>query len=286
VSKDVTISGKSGRVNGGFILTSVSVYQPNTYRLIAAILKNREIANLSEVLPKGVNQDQYYKDQRAQFDESRDIAAAAAAKAAGMKVTLKGTGARVTDLAPGAPAEKILKKGDVVIGVDGEPVKLSTELARAIQSRPAGTIFDLTIERSKRTQHVKVASRAGIAEGTPAIGILLETRDFDITLPFKVHFKHHDIGGPSAGLAYALAIYDILEPADIAHGRDIATTGTISLEGQVGPIGGIREKAVAAKRAGATLFVVPDSEAPDAKGAGMSVIGVTTLEQAVNALRS
>src|SRR5439155_5404372 len=124
---------------------------------------------------------------------------------------------------------------------------------------------------------VDVASVLGVA-GTkrPAVGVLLSTANLDVKLPFKVHFRHEDIGGPSAGFAYALAIYDMLVPADLAHGRQIATTGTIDLDGNVGPIGGIAEKAEAAKGAGATWFVVPQSEASDVQTSGLHVVGVTS----------
>jgi PDZ domain-containing secreted protein/Zn-dependent protease/predicted transcriptional regulator len=286
VSKDIKITGiDATKVHGGFYLTSVSVYQPNVYGFVGAVFSGKQIANLSAVIPKGVDQDTFFTDQRAEFDESREIAAAAAAKAAGLDVAIKGTGAKIVRIVPDSPASKILKEGDVVTAVNAAPVRLAQDLSRVIRARPAGTTFDLKLERGGKTVNVKVASRAGIAEGTtPAVGVLLETRDFDVDLPFKVDFKKRDIGGPSAGSTYALAIYDMLSPKDVAGGRKIAGTGTISIEGQIGPIGGIEEKAIAAKDAGATLFVVPKSEARDVAGSDLKIVGVTTLDEAVKAL--
>ncbi len=288
VAKDIQISGtKATKVNGGFYLTSVSVYQPNTLRFVGALLTGKEIANLSAVVPKGVDQDKFFKDQRAEFDESRDIAAAAAARAAGLEVTIKGSGARIMQIVPKSPASKVLRRRDVVVAVDGKPVRTSQDLSTAIRAKPSGSTLRLTVERGGKKSDVSVTTKEGLIEGkAPAIGVLLDTRNFDMKLPFTIKFKKRDIGGPSAGSTYAMAIYDMLSTKDIANGRKIAGTGTITIDGQIGEIGGIEEKAIAAKGAGATLFVVPKSEAKDAGGTHLKVIGVTTLDEAVKALEA
>jgi PDZ domain-containing secreted protein/Zn-dependent protease/CBS domain-containing protein len=288
VSKDITVSGvKTSPVNGGFYLTSVSLTQPNVFQFIGALALQREIHPLSDVLPSGVDQNKYFKDQLAEFDQSRTFAAAAAAQAAGLKVAITGTGAEVDQLSAGSPAAAVLKVNDIVLAIGSKPVHIADDLGSVIRSHPAGTKFDLTILRNNNRMHVTVASANGVGSlKTPAIGVVLATRDLGVKLPFKVHFKHEEIGGPSAGVAYALAIYDMLAPADLAHGRNIATTGTIDLNGNVGPIGGITEKAAAAKSAGATWFVVPTSEASAVQSSGLHIIGVTTLKQAIDQLQS
>jgi len=175
----------------------------------------------------------------------------------------------------------------VIVAIGAKPVHVADDLGSVIRSHPAGTTFDLTVKRDKETIHVKVSSVNGIlTTKAPAIGVLLTTQDLSVKLPFTVHFKKEDIGGPSAGVAYALAIYDMLVPNDLAHGRNIATTGTIDLDGNVGPIGGITEKASAAKGAGATWFVVPTTEAPDVANSGLHIVGVSTLKQAIDKLKS
>jgi len=287
VSKDITLSGvKSSPVHGGFYLTSVSLSQPNVFQFIGALAMRREIQPLSAVLPSGVDQNKYFNDQLAEFKQSEQFAAAAAAKAAGLKVGITGSGALVSQVSPGTPAAKVLKANDLIVGVGDKPVHVADDLGSVIRSRPAGTTFDLAVKRDKQTIHVNVASVNGILTSkAPAIGVLLSTQDLNVKLPFEVHFKKEDIGGPSAGVAYALAIYDMLVPTDVAHGRNIATTGTIDLDGNVGPIGGITEKASAAKGAGATWFVVPTTEAPDVAHSGLHIVGVTTLKQAIDQLQ-
>ncbi|MEX0875118.1 MAG: site-2 protease family protein [Actinomycetota bacterium] len=287
VSVDITITGMDvDKVDGGFLLTSVAVQQPTGFGFLAAIVQGRDIAPISNLVPSGVDAEDYFEDQRAVFQETQKIAAAAAAKAAGLDVDINGTGAIVSAIIPRSPAADVLEEGDVIVAVDDRAVKLADDLGRTIRTRPRGTRFELSVERGDRERTIQIRSRAGVVEGAPGIGVFLETRDFDVQLPFTVEFREREIGGPSAGLAYALAVYDLIEEANIAEGRDVATTGTIDLDGRIGPVGGLEEKAVSAQRAGADLFLVPDDEVRDARTSGLEVVGVTTLEDAVRALRT
>jgi PDZ domain-containing protein len=287
VSDDIDISGvDTDRVDGGFFLTSVAVQQPTGFGFLAAIVQGRDVTPISNLVPRGVDADEYFEEQRTLFQETQEIAAYAAAKTAGLDVAIEGTGAVVAAIVPKSPAADVLEEGDVIVSVDGRAVKLGDDVGRVIRARPRGTRFELEIERNDRKRTVDIRSRAGVVEGAPGIGVFLETRDFDVELPFEIKFREREIGGPSAGLAYALAVYDLIEEANVADGRDVATTGTIDLEGRVGPVGGLEEKAVSAERAGADLFLVPEDEVRDASISGLDVLGVTTLEDALRALRS
>jgi PDZ domain-containing protein len=125
---------------------------------------------------------------------------------------------------------------------------------------------------------------AALGESTVGIGVVIVTRDFSIDVPFDVSFEKRDIGGPSAGLAYALAITDILVEEDLAQGETVAATGTIDAFGQVGPVGGVEAKTVAVERAGAELFFVPEREVGLVEEDEVQVRGVSTLEEALRAL--
>ena len=287
VTGDITIKGTdTTKVDGKYVLTSVAVQQPNVFGLVAALAQGRQTAPLSAVVPQEVDPDEYFEQQEDLFEETQKIATAAAAEAAGFEVSLRGTGAEVGALIEGSPASDVLKEGDVIVGIESDRVRLADDVARRIRSRPSGTTFELEIEREKRKRSVEVRSRSGVLEGSraPGIGVFLQTRDFDVDLPFDVNFRKREIGGPSAGLTYALAVYDLLEEKDIANGRSVATTGTIDLEGRVGQVGGIEDKAVAAKRAKADLFLVPEEEVELARDSGLSVLGVGTLDEAIEAL--
>lgn len=275
---------RADRVDGKYLLTSVAVEQPNAFGFIASIARSREIVPIGAIVPRGTDPERFFREQQKMFEQSQLVAAGAAAKAAGMPVSLSGRGSRVTAVVPGAPAGRVLAKGDVIVAVDGRPVSLAEEVGAAIRSRPAGTLFTFTIERIDRRIEVKARSRTGLTQEGPAIGILTETRDLKVRLPFEVEFRRHDIGGTSAGLAYALAVYDLIKPGDLARGRSVAATGTIDVDGRVGPIGGVREKAAAARDAGAKLFLVPSEELSGAHDTGIETHGVSTLEEAIAVL--
>jgi PDZ domain-containing secreted protein/Zn-dependent protease/CBS domain-containing protein len=287
VAPDIKINGPgAGKVHGRYLLTSVSVSQPNGLGLVYAVLRSRQLVALSALVPRGTDTTRFFQEQRTLFQETQQVAAAAAARAAGLRVELKGTGARVTGVLPGSPAADVLKEGDVITAVDDSPVRLAENVGRVIRSRPSGTRFVLTIERAGRQLRSEVRSRDGIVQGQPGIGIVVDTRDFDIKLPFDVSFADREIGGPSAGITYALAVYDMLVDRDLANGRSIASTGEINLEGRIGPVGGVKDKGIAAERAGADLFLVPTEEVEEARGSGLTVRGVATLMEAIDFLGS
>ncbi|HET8640448.1 MAG TPA: S16 family serine protease, partial [Pseudonocardiaceae bacterium] len=165
----------------------------------------------------------------------------------------------------------------------GQPVDDAGELRDLVQARPAGSRLRLELEGGRRVT-VPSARLPGVSGGV-GIGVAVETRDLRIDLPFQVRFAERpDIGGPSAGLAYALAVADLLERQDYASGRTIAATGTIQADGDVGEVGGVEQKAIAARRAGAQLFLVPREELQEARDVGFAVQGVDRLEQALRLL--
>ena len=111
------------------------------------------------------------------------------------------------------------------------------------------------------------------------------SRNGTITLPFTIRFRERAVVGPSAGLAYALAIDDILDPADVARGRTLAATGVVRPDGRVEAVGFVGLKASAAHDSGARLFLVPDGEFGSAVGQGLDLHSVTSLADALAALR-
>lgn len=202
-------------------------------------------------------------------------------------MTVSGSGARVVQVVDGSPADDALRRGDVIVEVEGEAIRTSTDVVDAVRSRPAGTKLTVGVERddARRTVVLTTEQLPDVA-GRVGIGVLLETRGLDVDLPFDVRFENHDIGGPSAGLAYSLAVADLLDDGDFAQGRAVAATGTISVDGDVGPVGGVEQKAIAVDDAGADLFFVPQSEVDRAAGEGLSVRGVRTLNDALAAIRA
>jgi PDZ domain-containing secreted protein/Zn-dependent protease len=287
VTTDIRIKGmKEDDVTGKYLLTSVAVQQPKLGWLIAAMAEGKEVAPISALVPGDVDPEEYFEQQEELFRESQTIAAAAAARAAGMDVKLDGDGALVAGVVPDSPASEVLRAGDVIKRIDGKSVKLADDVARRIRSRPTGTAFTFVVERDGRSRTVSARSRRGVIAGSPGIGINVATQNFDVDLPFEITFREREIGGPSAGLGYALAVYDLITPQDTAKGRIVATSGTIDLEGRVGRVGGVEEKAISAQRQDADIFIVPAAEVEAARDSGLDVRGVETLKESIEELRT
>jgi PDZ domain-containing protein len=195
----------------------------------------------------------------------------------------------VATTTPGTPAERALRVGDVFSAVDGTTVTSPAQLRSLISAHPVGTSLTLTVRRGGRPQQVKVRSIQDPASHRPIIGVTLDLRATFAKPRVRIGIDPNAVGGPSAGLAFTLGIIDKLTPGGITGGRTIAGTGTIDGFGVVGAIGGIQQKIAAAVKAGATVFFAPAADCPDAKGAApssLTLVRVTTLDSAVNALHA
>lgn len=291
LSGDVTIQGvPSHKARGKFLLVAVSLAQPSALvDLFAAFDSKLSVIPVSNLIPKGVSEKQFDRVQRQMFVESRMMAAAAAAKAAGLPVSSTGEGATILDVLTTAPAGRVLKKGDLVTELNGAPIATALDLRRVASATAPGTKLEVGLQRQGKaltvsTSTIKLPKTAGSPSG---IGVLTETKNLKVNLPFEVKFKERpNIGGPSAGLVYALEISDMLGQNDLARGRTIAASGTIQSEGKVGEVGGLDQKAVAAQRAGASILLVPSSELAHLKKTSLKLKGVDTLEAAIKALQA
>lgn len=188
-----------------------------------------------------------------------------------------------------------LEVGDTVTVVDGRATPTLPDLAAALQGRSVGEVVTVTVvaHRSQDEQQRRIrllASNDGT--GRAILGIApADTRQ--VSLPFQVKISTAAIGGPSAGLAFTLALIDELTPGELSGGRRVVATGTIDENGAVGAIGALTQKAVAARHAGADVFLVPASQTPEqiaaarsAGGANLDVVAVATLAEALEALEA
>ncbi|HEX2054591.1 MAG TPA: site-2 protease family protein [Actinomycetota bacterium] len=292
VTDDVEIDGVPVTdLEGRYLLVAVSVVRPNAIRAALSYLNpDVEVLPQRNLLPEGVSEPEYLQTQQRVFEESQMAAAAAAAQAAGLEVTLRGNGAQILEVVEGSPAEGKLRAGDVIVSVDGKPIRLVSDLLGITTVRPAGTEFVMEVERGtgRTTVRVNSARLSNFNSSNTGVGIVTTTKDLDVDLPFEVEFRNRQIGGPSAGLIYALLIADMLQNDDVADGRDVAATGTIQLNGRVGPVGGLEEKLRAAEDAGADVFLVPRSELDDVSAENrrtpVRTLGVETLQEAMAVL--
>src|SRR5208283_4057824 len=148
---------------------------------------------------------------------------------------------------------------DIITQLNGQLVSSTDDLANQLKLLGEGAVLQLGVERSGQTLELDVPTMAPSEPGGPVqIGITIETHVTGYTLPFPVEIVQDKIvGGPSAGLMFTLAVYSLLDPTGLNGGWNIAGTGTIDLDGNVGPIGGVQQKVVAAERAGAQYFLSP-----------------------------
>ncbi|WP_309126028.1 S16 family serine protease [Kocuria sp.] len=183
---------------------------------------------------------------------------------------------------PGGPAEGQLEHGDVLRGVDGTPIVSLARLRAALDAAGERGVT-LQVERAGAERDVAVDTVRDETSGSWQLGVLLVP---SYEFPVDVDFELHEVGGPSAGLMFALGVVDELTPGSLAGDRHVAGTGTITPDGEVGPIGGIRQKLQGAADAGAQLFLAPEDNCAEVRGHvpdGLTVVSVGTLDDAVAA---
>jgi PDZ domain-containing protein len=231
------------------------------------------------VYPPDQTQQQVDQQNAQDFKDSQTSAETAALTKLGYPVQVT-----VREVKAGTPADGILKQGDVITAVDGTPVATPTKLTEAIKSKPAGTPRTFAYTRGGAAATATIVPRP--EDGNPRIGVTVEPKQ---PHPFQLKIDLDKIGGPSAGLMFTLGIIDKLDPADLTGGQVVAGTGTIDDEGKVGPIGGIPQKLVAAKRDGARVFLTPAANCAEASAnamPGLPLAKVATLEDALAALQA
>jgi Lon-like protease len=252
----------------------------NIFSALTAWLNPHEaVVPESELFAPGQTQQQTQQQDTAQMTGSQQDATAAALTELHIPYQ---TQVVVASVEPGFPAAGVLKAGDVITAVDRNPVTSESRLTSLIGAHRAGSTLTLTIVRGGQTETVRVGTKE--SAGRPVVGVAV-TGQYEF--PFTVKFSVGDIGGPSAGMMFALGIIDKLTPMNLTGGTFIAGTGEIEPSGKVDGIGGIQQKMVGARSAGATIFLAPAANCSDVKGAipaGLRVVKVSTLSQAVTYL--
>jgi PDZ domain-containing protein len=275
---------------GELDLTTVNVYPELT--LGDAIVKwfdhRFAVVPRDVIYPPGQSQQQSDAETRKEMAESQQHAVTAALCELGTPVTARVV---VDELAAGGPAEKAgLKVNDVLTTIDGQAVDSVCTLRRLVGLRKPGDVIAVGYRRGSADAVAQVRTEPGKTTGSgdrPVLGVGLGERDPHP--PFKVTIALNDVGGPSAGLMFALGIYDRLTPGDLTGGHIVAGTGSIDDDGAVGPIGGIQQKLIAAREHGAVYFLTPAGNYDDARRAvprGLRLVRVATMRDALNALKA
>jgi len=256
---------KTYRDDGELRMTTVLVTAPQTdktlFELMGAWFDSDDAVYPYDAVHGEVTTDKENQIQgQLEMVTSQDAAIAVAQRELGLDVpTLPGVALPME----GGPADGKLLARDLFLTIGGKAVTTTDEVGAAIKASTPGEPLEMVVLRDHKRKEVTVVPQRG--DQGSEVGIYLGTGfrfPFDVTVNISP-----DIGGPSAGLMFALAIYDTLTPGSLTDGQIVAGTGTISAEGQVGPIGGIQQKVVAARDSGAELFLVPEANCEEALGA-------------------
>lgn len=225
----------------------------------------------------------------ALMQTAKDNAVVAALSFLGVDV-IEETGIAFESIVEGGPADGVLEVGDVIIAVDGVEITGFQSLRDQLDQKVPGETGTLRVDNIDTLEQREVdivwgEHPDGIEGGFIGIGDVI-VRATDLPLPFEVDIDSGRIGGPSAGLAFALTIIDLLTEGELTGGQQIAVTGTIDVGGAVGNVGGVGQKAAAAHGKGADAFIVPAASVDVARehARDMPVIGVASLEEALTAL--
>jgi len=272
-------------------MTTVSVsgcpgYPVTTADLVAAWFSaDKRIVDRNEVCPQDQSAEQVEETGKAQMTASQDSAVIAALVETGKAGAMHLTVTEVTE----QQTSTEIQAGDVLETITpqgGQTTTLASfsQLRELMTTIPEGTRVTLGVRRGDQKASAALTTIAP-QEGTTGslLGLSLK---ISVDSPVEATFGLSDVGGPSAGMMFALGVVDEITPGSLTGGKDISGTGTIDMNGQVGPIGGIQQKMAGARNAGSTFFLAPASNCDEVKGhepEGMKVFAVSTLHEAVTA---
>lgn len=297
----LNISGRktyptSGHLNMTTVRVTGADYDMNLLEAVYGWLADDNIVVPHENLyPNGKTEEQSTQENAEEFSQSQQSAKVAALRQLGIPVSAR---VIVASVVKASPSEGKLHAGDVIKAVDGAPVTAPEDVAKLVTKHQPGEPVVFTVVPAAEAAEAAKADRepAGTSEvtitagkapddGHAIVGIRAGT---DHTFPFTIDIKLADVGGPSAGLMFALGIVDKLSPEDLTGGRFVAGTGTIDDAGKVGPIGGIQMKTIGARQAGAEYFLTPADNCASAAvnvPDGLTLVKVSTIDDATQALR-
>ncbi|MBB6175904.1 MULTISPECIES: SepM family pheromone-processing serine protease [Anoxybacillus] len=283
---------------GQFMLTTVRMGQANLFSFaFAHISKYNELYRMDEVRQEGESDEEYTHRQLKMMESSKETAIAVAYKKANKPFSYRNKGVYVLYVVDGMPAANVLKSGDQIVAVDGQRINEADEFIQYVSEKKEGERIRVTYKRSGK-EKTATLTLAPFPKEKHRVGLGLSVMtDRDIVTDPPVRIESDQIGGPSAGLMFTLEVYNQLVPQDLTKGYRIAGTGTINIDGEVGPIGGISQKVIAAHKAGADIFFAPNERGAKhsnykeavktAKDIGtkMKIVPVDTFDDAIRFLQ-
>jgi PDZ domain-containing protein len=301
---------------GDLFLTDVDVVSLDALSYLYYRFDSNDQVVSSSALVGSATSSQYNEQGVVDMYDAREAATVVALRQLGYKTRAVASGVTVYQPEAGALAAKGLRVGDVIVGIDGKSVRLITGLVSAIGRYRPGASVTLSLDHILSSTHrtvkvtlgeVRIQGTGSAAEEvcadpgtdshlqpllvhnkTTACLAIDATQDYaTVDLPFPVSISADGIVGPSAGLAFTLGLIEKLDTQDLAAGLKIAATGTMSVTGLVGDVGGVAQKTIAVREAGAAVFFVPPQEYKTAlahAGPTLKIIEVSSITQAIQDL--
>lgn len=260
INQMVEVDMQTDDKDGSYMLTTVQLFQATPFTYLSNFLPFYTAVSENQLLGNFEDYDSYRLLQQYYMNHSVNTAKAAAFNEANLPYQLEFYGVYVMSISEDSDFYGELEIGDSVTEVDGEKFSNTEEFIQYISEKKVGESVTLTVDREGDTFQVSGELIELEETAQPGIGISLVTRSIVETSP-DVSISSGNIGGPSAGLMFALQIYTLIEEPDLRGDLEIAGTGTITEDGDVGRIGGVDKKVVAADREGASIFFVPDDDA-------------------------
>ncbi|HKG50043.1 MAG TPA: PDZ domain-containing protein [Actinomycetales bacterium] len=277
----ITVSGRpTYPARGKLDMTTVEVFGGPGRRLsLAQVMRSwvspsRAVVPVEQVFPPGQTPQQVKTENAAEMSQSQQDATAAGLRELGLTVPER---IDVASVSKDVPAARVLRSGDVITGLNGRPIADSAALRSAIAGLQPGADVTVQVRRDGSTRQLRTTTAQ--QDGRTVLGVGLNP---SYEFPAQVKFATKDVGGPSAGMMFALGIYDLLTPGELTGGQHVAGTGTIDGAGRVGPIGGIAQKLVGARSAGARWFLAPAANCPEVVGnvpEGLQVVRTASLHE-------
>lgn len=278
---------KSYSSEGRLLLTTVNVEIDVTLRdLVAAVFDPETTVVPREEVTGGASLEELTRQQRAEMEESKQNAEEVALTELGIAEP-EGEGARIRQTLEGSPADGVLEVGDLIVEINDQEVATLCDVGALIDDTRIGDELEITVEREGDRKTVSLETGAHPNDRThPYVGIVMSDVGRRLDPGFEVDIETGKIAGPSAGLMFALALYDRLTAEDLTAGKDVAGTGTIACDGAVGAIGGIEQKVAGAEAEGAEIFLAPAANASDAQRVAdeIEVVAVEDFTDAVEYL--
>ena len=287
---DIEIEGQNTfDFDGNLYQLTVRRDEANYFVYAWAILNNEiDLYPREVILPDGVTPQELSEISLQNMITSESVAIAVALDSLGYDVEAEGDGVLVVGLLDDSPVKNKLFKNDLITSINDEIVKSTTEFISLLKTYDIGDTVEIGLNRNQENLTIQTTLIEHVEyENEPMVGFLASTPNQKFVYPFEVDINTGNVGGPSAGMMMALNVFNLLTENDITEGNKIAGTGTIEIDGSVGPVGGVKQKVIAAKRANASLILVPTANFQEANvysDENTSIVAVDSFEEALNVI--